>query len=434
MVEESAWAFAALSGTLPHVLCRTELLDRVHPSGMYHPSMGLQRLCTIHNGVCYVHSERGRHSEENGDEKEDGKKEHKGREEGARNGGRKMTLASDDKGENVITIPSSIRTLPSTHCLQPVITHTIIALLRYHALPCLNLRTLSKHETSTVGIGSGADPGCEYGSGGTTCMIRREQDDKEDQDKRGRVLESRQWLADASMRDRPGGNQLGINNSDNDKAYVSLQCTLQWVLFITSPYFLMDATFATAHYFYAWIDVQGLPFHISLIQPRWYQDPAFATELIPAACRTHEVKPQEFKFKTSTIRPYPLGQCFTMFKPQFILFWHVQTSEQSSGSPPAKHRGKLLRADSDPPVISYKGLPRTAQLMNAREERSQGGGGTAGINTRRREVINSLADSRVNEDNLDSGPNPKKSRSGRTYKCALCRKEGHNHSHCPNIE
>ncbi|KAJ6470185.1 hypothetical protein DFH09DRAFT_1110936 [Mycena vulgaris] len=141
---------------------------------------------------------KGGHSEENGDEKEDGKKEHKGREEGAQNGGRKMTLASDDKGENhhpIIHQDTPFYTLVRKlgerhtlhHSLQPVVIHTIIALLRYHALPCLNLHTLSKHETSTVGIGSGADPGCEYGSGGTTCMIRRERDDKEDQDKRGRV-------------------------------------------------------------------------------------------------------------------------------------------------------------------------------------------------------------------------------------------------------
>ncbi|KAJ6569713.1 hypothetical protein DFH09DRAFT_1080440 [Mycena vulgaris] len=112
-----------------------------------------------------------------------------------------------------------------------------------------------------------------------------------------------------------------------------------------------------------------------------------------------------------------------MFKPQFVLFWLSSGSSES-------HREQIL----DPPVISHKGRPRTARLTNAREGRTRGGGVTAGIDTCRREVINSLADSRVNEDNLDSGPNPKKSHSGRTYKCALCRKEGHNRSHCPNIE
>ncbi|KAJ7440881.1 hypothetical protein FB451DRAFT_1344062 [Mycena latifolia] len=61
------------------------------------------------------------------------------------------------------------------------------------------------------------------------------------------------------------------------------------------------------HYFRIWIDVQGLPFHISLIRPRqvfysWYQDPAFAIESIPAVCRTHQLQPEEFKFQTTIIR------------------------------------------------------------------------------------------------------------------------------------
>ncbi|KAJ7833514.1 hypothetical protein B0H14DRAFT_2364269 [Mycena olivaceomarginata] len=55
------------------------------------------------------------------------------------------------------------------------------------------------------------------------------------------------------------------------------------------------------HFFRAWIDVQNLPFHISLIRPRWYQDPGAAVELAPAECRTHELGPQEFKLPTKTI-------------------------------------------------------------------------------------------------------------------------------------
>jgi hypothetical protein len=64
--------------------------------------------------------------------------------------------------------------------------------------------------------------------------------------------------------------------------------------------------------------VQNLPFHISLIHPRyvpefssilftkiicrWYQDPGAAVELTPAECHTHELGPQEFKLPTKTIR------------------------------------------------------------------------------------------------------------------------------------
>ncbi|KAF8154371.1 hypothetical protein K438DRAFT_1778001 [Mycena galopus ATCC 62051] len=56
------------------------------------------------------------------------------------------------------------------------------------------------------------------------------------------------------------------------------------------------------HFFRAWIDAQNLPFHISLIRPRWYQDPGAAVKLAPAVCRTHELSPQEFKPPTRTTR------------------------------------------------------------------------------------------------------------------------------------
>ncbi|KAJ6573820.1 hypothetical protein DFH09DRAFT_1078785 [Mycena vulgaris] len=196
------------------------------------------------------------------------------------------------------------------------------------------------------------------------------------------------------------------------------------------------------NYFHTWINVQGLPFQISLIQPRWYQDPAFATESIPAACRTHELKPQEFKFEISTIRsvfalnpidttshaatPPPRTQTL----PARAVFHDVQAAIHPllAGAQISEQVVTLFK------VFRISSRPRTMRLTNAREGHSQGGGATAGINIRRREVVNSLADSRVNEDNLDSGPNLTKSRSGRTYKCALCRKEGHNRSHYPNIE
>ncbi|KAF8187870.1 hypothetical protein K438DRAFT_1907479 [Mycena galopus ATCC 62051] len=56
------------------------------------------------------------------------------------------------------------------------------------------------------------------------------------------------------------------------------------------------------HYFRIWIDVQNMPFHISLIRPRWYQDPAFAVESIPAICRNRELGVEEFRLPTKTIR------------------------------------------------------------------------------------------------------------------------------------
>ncbi|KAJ7832354.1 hypothetical protein B0H14DRAFT_2364768 [Mycena olivaceomarginata] len=56
------------------------------------------------------------------------------------------------------------------------------------------------------------------------------------------------------------------------------------------------------HYFRLWVDVQNLPFHISLIRPRWYQNPNAAIESVPAVCRARELGPQEFRLPARTIR------------------------------------------------------------------------------------------------------------------------------------
>ncbi|KAJ6621923.1 hypothetical protein B0H10DRAFT_1788894, partial [Mycena sp. CBHHK59/15] len=60
----------------------------------------------------------------------------------------------------------------------------------------------------------------------------------------------------------------------------------------------------------------------------------------------------------------------------------------------------------DPPAISKKGRPRTSRITNSREGRQRGGGAGNSSRTRTR---------------TDS----------ETYKCALCRQEGHNRSKCP---
>ncbi|KAJ7181501.1 hypothetical protein C8R43DRAFT_869384, partial [Mycena crocata] len=77
----------------------------------------------------------------------------------------------------------------------------------------------------------------------------------------------------------------------------------------------------------------------------------------------------------------------------------------------------------DPPVTAHKGRPRT-RLTNAREGRQRGGGT---LNIRR--TTRTQADAISTQD--DSSSAPRKSRVGRTYKCALCRQEGHNRSRCP---
>ncbi|KAJ7798092.1 hypothetical protein B0H14DRAFT_2530602 [Mycena olivaceomarginata] len=71
----------------------------------------------------------------------------------------------------------------------------------------------------------------------------------------------------------------------------------------------------------------------------------------------------------------------------------------------------------DPPVISHKGRPRTARLTNAREGQQRGGGVA-----------------RTTRATMRAGLDPASasaSRVGRTYKCSLCRQEGHNRSNCP---
>ncbi|KAJ7797425.1 hypothetical protein B0H14DRAFT_2618978 [Mycena olivaceomarginata] len=45
-----------------------------------------------------------------------------------------------------------------------------------------------------------------------------------------------------------------------------------------------------------------IPFHISLIHPRWYQNPDAAIESVPAVCRARELGPQEFRLPARTIR------------------------------------------------------------------------------------------------------------------------------------
>ncbi|KAJ7200639.1 hypothetical protein GGX14DRAFT_397044 [Mycena pura] len=153
-----------------------------------------------------------------------------------------------------------------------------------------------------------------------------------------------------------------------------------------------------------WVDVQNMPFHISLIRPRWYQDPTFAAEAIPAVGRTRELAPEEFRLPTRTIRSAfasnPIDNTShdvtppprTQTVPARDVFHNVQaairpliagiqTREQVSDliqSLEDLHRRNEEEARQDrivdPPVISHKGRPRTNRLTNAREGRQRGGG------------------------------------------------------------
>ncbi|KAJ7843988.1 hypothetical protein B0H14DRAFT_2358831, partial [Mycena olivaceomarginata] len=125
--------------------------------------------------------------------------------------------------------------------------------------------------------------------------------------------------------------------------------------------------------------------------------PPPATQTVPARDVFHNVQ--------AAIRPLIAG---------------IQTREQVADLIHNLEGLQYARQDRiiNPPVISHKGRPRTARLTNAREGRHRGGGVPA-----RRPTVVAVEDV--------SGPSAKKSRAGRSYKCSLCRQEGHNRAKCP---
>ncbi|KAJ7306950.1 hypothetical protein DFH08DRAFT_918535 [Mycena albidolilacea] len=117
-----------------------------------------------------------------------------------------------------------------------------------------------------------------------------------------------------------------LNTFNNDKAHISVKWLIQlvtkrglsvrrlllvkhestgashYIAYICDCCMPSNLGIPCRHFFRAWIDVQNLPFHISLIRPRWYQDPGAAVESVPAVCRMRELVPQEFRLPTRTIR------------------------------------------------------------------------------------------------------------------------------------
>ncbi|KAJ6571664.1 hypothetical protein B0H19DRAFT_905626, partial [Mycena capillaripes] len=104
----------------------------------------------------------------------------------------------------------------------------------------------------------------------------------------------------------------------------------------------------------------------------------------------------------------------TQTLPARNVFHNVQSSIRPliAGIQTQEHVAELIQSLEtlqyvqmmNPPVISHKGRPRTARLTNAREGRQRGGGVTRVAGSFRASV---------------------------SYKCSLCRKEGHNRSNCP---
>ncbi|KAJ7846096.1 hypothetical protein B0H14DRAFT_2357784, partial [Mycena olivaceomarginata] len=131
--------------------------------------------------------------------------------------------------------------------------------------------------------------------------------------------------------------------------------------------------------------------------------PPPATQTVPARDVFHNVQ--------AAIRPLIAG---IQTREQVADLIHNLEGLQYS----TKHRRGSPRSNHQSTGHSHKGRLRTARLTNAREGRHRGGGVPA-----RRPTVVAVEDV--------SGPSAKKSRAGRSYKCSLCRQEGHNRAKCP---
>ncbi|KAJ7128294.1 hypothetical protein C8R46DRAFT_1015544, partial [Mycena filopes] len=130
----------------------------------------------------------------------------------------------------------------------------------------------------------------------------------------------------------PGEQNQMLNIFDNDKAHVSVQWLIalitkrglavrhllrvkhestgvvHYIAVLSDGRYVCDCCMPSnlgipcRHFFRIWVDVQNLPFHISLIRPRWYQQPELAAESVPAVSRIRELGPQEFQLPTRTMR------------------------------------------------------------------------------------------------------------------------------------
>ncbi|KAJ7159150.1 hypothetical protein C8R43DRAFT_882102, partial [Mycena crocata] len=101
-----------------------------------------------------------------------------------------------------------------------------------------------------------------------------------------------------------------------------------------------------------------------------------------------------------------------------LLIAGVQTREQVSELIQSLQDLQYSEQIVAPPIITHKGRPRSTHITNAREGRQRGGGASGKSHRRQAEAP-------------APGPPAKKSRVGWTYKCTLCREDGHNRAKCP---
>ncbi|KAJ3568104.1 hypothetical protein NP233_g5933 [Leucocoprinus birnbaumii] len=214
------------------------------------------------------------------------------------------------------------------------------------------------------------------------------------------------------------------------------------------------------HFFNAWVNVHGLPFHMGLIRARWYKDPQLDLSQISAATRMGEIGSQELRLRgslasasnpiewaarrgrgesgstpprTQTIGAREVHQVVqSAFRP---LLAGIRTQEQveefvdrmlkAQELAEAEERAEVIH---DPLTVKSVGRPRTARLTGAVEGRPRGGGPTAPR----------LAPGWVPGDNTGSEaqtsnthPQPPL-KTTRVYKCGNCGQQGHGRHHCPS--
>ncbi|KAF7361212.1 hypothetical protein MSAN_01153300 [Mycena sanguinolenta] len=92
----------------------------------------------------------------------------------------------------------------------------------------------------------------------------------------------------------------------------------------------MDANLGLVcrHFFVLWITIQDLPFHLSLIRARWYQDPAIDLQTLPAVTKQHTIQPESVRLDLRPIPPPDFGLTLPRTLAKDLTF-----TSQDSGNP-----------------------------------------------------------------------------------------------------
>lgn len=216
------------------------------------------------------------------------------------------------------------------------------------------------------------------------------------------------------------------------------------------------------HFYAAWQRVQGMMFHIALINRRWFTNRALDVSAIAPVTMTHAVPERRLAFPADELSARlsnPLGafratpapatatlgsrtvyhEAHAAFKP---LLERIQTQEQLDGllgilRSAAKEQEAAINPPPpfhDPPPVVKKGRPRVARIPAAREA------GSRTYHTRRqppsdRYVAAISAEQQASSPQARSPsvtPPPPVVNKGR--KCGLCGRPGHNRTTCTSTD